>query len=315
MVVDQVQIHPPNQVFRAHQRNLLRLGQIPQVEETKLPKPHQDPRRPRVLRLIQIPLRLACAIRIRLRLHPRNLRNVLPIRRNHNRVQPRNADRVPRMHNTPRLALNGLQIRGIIVARNIGVLAVHPVIQKLSHLDMLHQLRNAAHVVRVKVSDQHMINPCDPGVVHGCLNSFGISPGLPAPVRPSRIHQQRRARRRNQQRRLASLHIDRINQQVLSRALRPPDRRHRHQSQPVQCYCKRGECRKPDSGQPIPRVERVSFGSNSHARQCTRFPAVPTKAAAPPPTGSNWCRLIKTPKSRFAPQRTGSIVSGRGSAW
>ena len=67
---------------------------------------------------------------------------------------------------------------------------------------------HAAHVIDVVVSHEQMIDLRDAGVAHGGLNAIGV-PAIV--IRPARIDQQRCARGRNQQRRLASFDIDGVD--------------------------------------------------------------------------------------------------------
>ena len=88
---------------------------------------------------------------------PGTPRDVFAVGGQHNRAQAGNVDRVAGMHDAPRLALDGLEICGIIVARDVGVFAVLAVIEELADLDALDKIRHAAHVIDVEVGDQHMV--------------------------------------------------------------------------------------------------------------------------------------------------------------
>jgi hypothetical protein len=49
------------------------------------------------------------------------------------------------MEDAARMALDGLEISGKILARDVGVFAVDAVIEELAHRDALDQLRHAPH--------------------------------------------------------------------------------------------------------------------------------------------------------------------------
>ncbi len=55
------------------------------------------------------------------------------------------------------VALDGLEIRRVIVTRDVGVFAVFAVVEELADLDALDQVRHAAHMVDVEVRDEHVV--------------------------------------------------------------------------------------------------------------------------------------------------------------
>ena len=123
-------------------------------------------------------------------------------------AEARQVDGVAGMHDAARLACDGLQIRRVVVARDVGVFAILAVIEELADGHALHQFGHAAHVVDVVVSHEQMIDLRDAGVAHGGLNAVGVAAIV---IRPARIDQQRCAGGRNQQRRLAALDIDGVD--------------------------------------------------------------------------------------------------------
>ena len=61
------------------------------------------------------------------------------------------------MHDAARRAADGFDVGRIVVTRDVGVFAILAVIEKLADLDALDQIGHAAHVIDVKVRDQHMV--------------------------------------------------------------------------------------------------------------------------------------------------------------
>ena len=118
------------------------------------------------------------------------------------------------MNDAPRLALDCLQIGCKIMARDVGVLAVGTVVEKLADGHTLHQLRHSAYVVGVVVSNEHMVDARDSGVFHRCLDAFGITAVV---IGPAGIDEHRCTGRRNKQRGLAAFNVDRIDEEVLWR--------------------------------------------------------------------------------------------------
>ncbi len=233
VVIHQIEIHVSDQIIRTHQRNLLRLGQIAEIEKTEFAKAHQYARRARILRRVEIPMRLRCAIRIRLRLHARHRSNVFSVGREHNRGQPRNIDRVAGMHNAARRVADGFDVSRVIVARNIRVFAVFAVIQELPNLDALDQIRRPAHMIDMEVCNEHMVDLHDARILHRRLDSVGITAIV---ARPTRVHQQRCLRRRHQQRGLPTFHVNRVDDQMTGRRLRVArgHRAHKEQRQYIE---------------------------------------------------------------------------------
>ena len=92
-------------------------------------------------------------------------------------------------------------------------------IDKRPHRNLRRELRRAADMVIVIVRDQHKINLLDAGILRGRGDAIRVTPAIP---RPSRVDQQRLPFRRNKQRRLPALNVDKIN---LQRFLRHGSRR------------------------------------------------------------------------------------------
>ena len=110
------------------------------------------------------------------------------------------------------VAGDGLLIGGIIRARHRRVFLIRPVVHKRTHLHSLHQLRNAANVIAMIVSDQDIIEPSNARLVSGSQDPIGIAPFI---SRPTCVDQQRLPARTHQQSRLPPLDIDEINLQRL----------------------------------------------------------------------------------------------------
>ena len=116
------------------------------------------------------------------------------------------------MNDAARLALDGLEIGGIVVARDVGVFAVGTVVEELADLDALDEFRHAANVIGMVVGDEHMIDVRDAGVFHCRLDAIGVAAVVAG---PAGIDEQGRAGRRNEQRGLAAFDVDGIDEQVL----------------------------------------------------------------------------------------------------
>src|SRR5580704_10869000 len=84
-------------------------------------------------------------------------------------------------------------------------------INKRADLDLLQKLRNSSHMVGVIVSDEHVIDLFQTRELDRLRAAIGVAFVV---SRPARIHQERLARGRNQQRQLASLHVEKINLQL-----------------------------------------------------------------------------------------------------
>ena len=105
----QVKVHRTDRVGWAHQRNLLGLGQVAQIEKSEFSEPHQDSGGTRIFRFVHGPLWLGGAVRIRHWPDARNVTDVLTVGSQHDNVEPGNIDGVAGMDDAARLALNGFQ--------------------------------------------------------------------------------------------------------------------------------------------------------------------------------------------------------------
>ncbi len=70
---------------------------------------------------------------------------------------------------------------------------------------------HAAHVVGVEVGDEHVVEFGNAGVVHGGKDAIGVAAVV---SRPSAINQKGRPRRGDEQRGLAALHIDGVDDEM-----------------------------------------------------------------------------------------------------
>ena len=175
------------------------------------------------------------------------------------------------MDDAARLALDGLQIGGEIVAGDLRIFAIEAVVEEFAYGNALDQLRHAAHVVAMKVGNQQVVDAHDAGVAHGCLDAVGV-----ASARPAGIDQQRCAGRSHQQRGLAAFHIDRVDEQMLrgiglgKSALRLADEK--------QGECARGQQQKgkgagePGRNRAVRGIQAVVSG-NSHLRRSLTYGA------------------------------------------
>ena len=125
-----------------------------------------------------------------------------------------NVDGVAGMDDAARLGLDDLEVSGVVGAGDLGVLAVHAVVNEFSNRHALDQLRQSAHVVVVEMRDEHVVEARDAGVAHGCLDALGVAA---IGGGPAGIDQQRCARRRHQQRGLPALYINGVDKQVFFR--------------------------------------------------------------------------------------------------
>ena len=123
-------------------------------------------------------------------------------------LESRNVDRVAGMHDAARRVANGLEVGSMVVARDVGVFAILAMIEKLADFDALDKIGDAAHVIDVEVSDQHMIDLRDASVVHRGDDAVGVAAIV---ARPSGIDEQRSLGRRNEQRRLPAFHVDGVD--------------------------------------------------------------------------------------------------------
>ena len=91
-------------------------------------------------------------------------------------------------------------------------------IDELFDGNLRSQFGQAAEVIAMPVRDDQMIDLLEAGVFHGRHDSRGVSRRLRAGI--AGVDEQRFARRRNEERRIAALHIDDIDVECLRRAER-----------------------------------------------------------------------------------------------
>ena len=72
----------------------------------------------------------------------------------------------------------------------------------------LNELRYAAHVIRVVMRDQHVVDLLDFGALHRGHDSVGVAEGV---ISPTSVDEQGLAMRRNKEGGLAALDIDKEN--------------------------------------------------------------------------------------------------------
>ena len=101
--------------------------------------------------------------------------DVLSVGGEHDGAQAGEVDRVAGMHDPMRLAFDGLEVRGVIMARDVGVFAILTVIEKLADGYTLDEFNHSADVVGVEVSHQQVIDPGDARIAHGGLHAVGIA--------------------------------------------------------------------------------------------------------------------------------------------
>ncbi len=176
VVRDQIEIDRRDGIVRAHQRDLLGLGEVAEIEETEFSVSHENPGRARVLAGIGFGLDLVSAVGIVLRFHSGDVVDMLAIGRKDDNAEPGHVDSVARTHNTPFFARDGAEVGAVIVAGGVGVLPILAMIQELSDGHALcDQLGYAADMVHVIVGDQQMIDIGDAGVAHGGPNAIGVA--------------------------------------------------------------------------------------------------------------------------------------------
>ena len=130
--------------------------------------------------------------RIGLGLDAGNCGDVLAVGGENDDAEAGNLNGVAGMNDAAGIALDGLQIGGKIVARDVGVFAVWAVVEEFAIGNAFDQLRHAAYVIDMEVRDEHVIDARDAGVVHGRLNALGVAA---VPRRASRYRREATRRR------------------------------------------------------------------------------------------------------------------------
>jgi len=121
-------------------------------------------------------------------------------------------DGVSGMDDAARLAFDGLEIRGVVAVGGVGVFTVFAMIEELADGDSLDELGDAADVIDMEMGDEQVIDAGDAGVVHGLLDPAGVAA---VGGGPAGVYEERSAGRGDEQRRLATLDIDGVNEQVM----------------------------------------------------------------------------------------------------
>src|SRR4051812_41146107 len=101
----------------------------------------------------------------------------------HSYIEPRHIDGIARMKRTAGGTSDRGNVSGEILPSDVGVFAVHAMVEKLAYLNAFHQFRHPAHMVGVEMRDQDLIDLSDPSILHHCLNSLRIAPVAPGPAR------------------------------------------------------------------------------------------------------------------------------------
>jgi len=271
MMVDQVEINGWDGVVGANECDLLGAGQVTKIEKSELPKGDEKTTRAGIFGGVIRPFALAGTVWIGRRLDPRDSGDVFAIGSENDDTEVWNLNSVSGVNNAARLSFDSRQIRCKIAARNAGVLAIGAVIDELADLDVLDQFRYAADMVDMVVRRKNVINMSDAGVFHRSLNACCTAT---VTIRPAGIHEQRTTGRRDDQRGLPALDVNRINEQaLLSAGLRTAGRLRADEEQRQSTE---GESESVETPSP-PRVERRSrkkqeaLNGNSHCGKCNRL--------------------------------------------
>ena len=139
---------------------LLGLGEVAEIEEAELAEAYQDAGGAGILSCGRDPTWARWRNRDWARLDAGNRADVFAIGGEHDDAEAGNVDGVAGMNDAARLAFDGLQVGGVVVARDVGVFAVDAVIEELADWHALDQFGHAAHVVDVEVGDQHGDRSC-----------------------------------------------------------------------------------------------------------------------------------------------------------
>ena len=101
--------------------------------------------------------------------------DVFAVGSEHDDAEAGDGDRVAGVDDAARGFADGFEVRGVVVAGNVGVFAVDAMIEEFADLHMLDEFRHAAHVIDVEVGDEHVIEAGDAGIVHGGLDAANVA--------------------------------------------------------------------------------------------------------------------------------------------
>ena len=213
MVAHNVHIHPSQLVHRAHQRTLLRPGQVAQIQNAQCPKRNHHPNRAVVLAAFHVLGRRGRTLRIRRSRPPAHQRpaNHRAVRADHLHPHPVHRQHVARLYRESRqmsLRQHLLVRRPAGQRRRIVGLRIVAMVNHPTHRNLRQQLWHTTHVVRVEVRDHQVVD-----LGHTSLLAQRYNPVSIASPRswPARIHQQALASRSNKQRSLSPLHIGKVH--------------------------------------------------------------------------------------------------------
>ena len=208
-----VNIHFAKLVHRAHQLWFFVPRQITQIQQPQFSKSDQQSHRARILGLIPRPLlRLFAAGILRARPGQRRIQ-YHSVRAHHRSLQPAHRQGIAYLCRNV-FVFSGRQHFPISLRNAIGWRVANfplfPVIDEGSHRYSIYQLGHAAHVILVKMSDLHVIDPAQPSLFRRRHNPVCVPPVLAV---PSGIDQQRLTTRSDEQRRLSAFYVHKINSQ------------------------------------------------------------------------------------------------------
>ena len=227
MVQTQEDIDAAEPVIRAHQLELLVLGQITQVRSAKFAVGNENAHRLWVLGIVFSWLEIG-AVGIRPACAGHRL-DQLPRGSHHGHINATHANLVARFRH--RVLGVGDELRIHLLQEIIGGLAgldVWAMVDEFADGDLRSELRQPSEVVAVPVCNDQMIDLFKPSIFDRRHDAAGITNGARRDI--ARIHEQRFPGRRDKQRRIATLDVDYIDVEHLCRlALRNSDRsRKRH---------------------------------------------------------------------------------------
>ncbi len=211
MVVDQVYAHGADGVVGADQVQFLVPGEVGQIGEAELAVAEQKPYRAPVLGGV---LGLAFHARAGGIRRPGALqrrRDPLAARGHHVYVHAADRNPVARFDRKPLPLPQHLLVSLRQSGRALAGFRIRPVVHEVNYGHLLGQRRHASDVIEVVMSDQHVVDPLDPGQLCGGLNPGGVATVEP---RPARVHQHRLAGWGDNQGGLATLDIDEVDLQV-----------------------------------------------------------------------------------------------------
>src|SRR6266567_1660227 len=151
MMSGEVEIDVADGVVGADQRDLFLLGQIAKIEKAKLAEGDQDADRARVFSGVCLGLGLIRTGAIGRRLDAGHPLDVLSVRGEDDGTDTGDSDCISGMNDASPLALDNLQVGGIVVSCDVGVFSVLAVIFKLTESHALGQFCYAPDMIDVKV--------------------------------------------------------------------------------------------------------------------------------------------------------------------